>query len=68
MDTLARFLDCGYSMELPHRGGSNEYPHSLEQKQAYPCNPQFSVKTWVSKVSNGSKLHGPVSIKEYKFV
>ena len=37
-------IDCGYSLELPRRGGSNEYPESVfEQKQniVYPCKPQF---------------------------
>ena len=22
-------IDCGYSLEPPHRGGSNEYPQSM---------------------------------------
>ena len=22
-------IDCGYSLELPHRGSSNEYPQSM---------------------------------------
>ena len=22
-------IDCGYSLELPHRGGSNDYPQSM---------------------------------------
>ena len=22
-------MDCGYSLEPPHRGGSNEYPQSM---------------------------------------
>ena len=26
---VAKNLDCGYSLELPHRGGSNEYPQSM---------------------------------------
>ena len=25
----AQNIDCGYSLEPPHRGGSNEYPQSL---------------------------------------
>ena len=24
-----RNIDCGYSLEPPHRGGSNEYPQSV---------------------------------------
>ena len=26
---LLRNIDCGYSLELPRRGGSNEYPQSV---------------------------------------
>ena len=25
----AQNIDCGYSLELPHLGGSNEYPQSM---------------------------------------
>ena len=25
----AQNIDCGYSLEPPRRGGSNEYPHSM---------------------------------------
>ena len=25
----AQNIDCGYPLELPRRGGSNEYPHSM---------------------------------------
>ena len=25
----AQNIDCGYLLELPHRGGSNEYPQSM---------------------------------------
>ena len=43
---FAQNIDCGYMLEPPRRGGSNEYPHSyvLEQrseKLAYPCITQF---------------------------
>ena len=43
----AQNIDCGYSLELPHRGGSNEYPQSmfLEEirKIMYtPINPSFT--------------------------
>ena len=38
--------DCGYSLEPPHRGGSNEYPQSMfwsrnKKNNVYPCKPQF---------------------------
>ena len=26
---LLKTIDCGYSLEPPHRGGSNEYPQSM---------------------------------------
>ena len=28
----AQNIDCGYSLEPPRRGGSNEYPQCFEQK------------------------------------
>ena len=40
--------DCGYSLEPPRRGGSNEYPQSLflsrNKKIMYtPVNPSFTI-------------------------
>ena len=42
----AQNLDCGYSLEPPRRGGSNEYPQSrflckIKKNNVYPCKPQF---------------------------
>ena len=39
-------IDCGYSLEPPLRGGSNEYTQSLflsrnKKNNVYPCKPQF---------------------------
>ena len=39
-------IDCGYSLESPRQGGSNEYPESMfwaeiRKKYVYPCKPQF---------------------------
>ena len=39
-------IDCGYSLESPRRGGSNEYPQSVflsrnKKNNVYPCKPQF---------------------------
>ena len=39
-------IDCGYSLEPPHRGGSNEYLQSMflsrnKKNKVYPCKPQF---------------------------
>ena len=42
----AQNIDCGYSLEPPHQGGSNEYPQSMvlsrnNKNNVYPCKPQF---------------------------
>ena len=42
----AQNIDCGYSLEPPRRGGSNEYPQSMflsrnKNNNVYPCKPQF---------------------------
>ena len=39
-------IECGYSLEPPRRGGSNEYPQSMflssnKKNNVYPCKPQF---------------------------
>ena len=44
----AQKLDCGYSLEPPRRGGSNEYPQSLfiskiRQIMYTPVNPSFTI-------------------------
>ena len=42
----AQNIDCGYSLEPPSRGGSNEYPQSMfwsrnKKNIVYLSNPQF---------------------------
>ena len=42
----AQNIDCGYSLEPPHWGGSNEYPQSMflsrnNKNNVYPYKPQF---------------------------
>ena len=44
----AQNIDCGYSLEPPRRGGSNEYPQSMFwaeiTKIMYtPVNPSFTI-------------------------
>ena len=44
----AQNIDCGYSLEPPRRGGSNEYPQSMflsrNKKVMYtPVNPSFTI-------------------------
>ena len=43
---FAQNIDCGYSLEPPQRGGSNEYPQSMclsrnKKNNIYPSKPQF---------------------------
>ena len=46
----AKNIDCEYLLELPRRGGSNEYPQSMylcrnKKTNVYPYKPQFySIK------------------------
>ena len=42
----AQNIDCGYSLEPPRQGGSNEYPQFMflsrnKKNNEYPCIPQF---------------------------
>ena len=42
----AQIIDCGYPLEPPHRGGSDEYLQSMflsrnKKNNVYPCKPQF---------------------------
>ena len=44
----AKNINCGYTLELPRRGSSNEYPQSLffskSRKIMYtPVNPSFTI-------------------------
>ena len=44
----AQNIDCGYKLEPPRRGGSNEYPRSMLsadiRKMMYtPINPSFTI-------------------------
>ena len=38
---FAQNIDCGYTLEPPRRGGSNEYPQSMFWSKIYPCEPHF---------------------------
>ena len=42
----AQNIDCGYLLEPPRQGSSNEYPQSMflsrnTKNNVYPCKPQF---------------------------
>ena len=45
---FAQNIDHGYTLEPPHRGGSNEYTQSMfksknKKKVYYPLNPNFAI-------------------------
>ena len=55
----AQNIDCGYSLEPPRRGGSNEYPQSMflsrnKKNNVYLCKPQFYC---IKEGLRGSKLY-----------
>ena len=37
-------MDCVYSLELPHRGGSNEYPQSMFWAETWKISDFFMWK------------------------
>ena len=60
----AQNIDCGYSLEPPGQGGSNEYPQSMflsrnKKNNVYPCKPQFYYIKWGLR---GSKLYRRVFV------
>ena len=45
---FAQNIDCGYKLEPPRRGGSNECPQSMfwsknKENRYTPANPSFSI-------------------------
>ena len=45
---FAQNIDCGYTLEPPRQGGSNEYPQSIfwsknKKKRYTPAYPSFSI-------------------------
>ena len=60
----AQNIDCGYSLEPPRGGGSNEYPQSMflsrnKKNNVYPCKHQF----YYLKVGlRGSRLYRHVFV------
>ena len=45
---FAQNKDCGYTLEPPRRGGSNEYPQSMfwsknKNNRYTPANPSFTI-------------------------
>ena len=61
---LLENIDCGYSLEPPRRGGSNEYPQSMfssrnKKNNIYPCKPQFY---YIKVGFKGAKLYRRVFV------
>ena len=59
---LAKNIQCGYTLEPPNRGGSNEYAQSMfwskNRKNRYiPAYPSFSIQKWGLR---GYSFHGLV--------
>ena len=63
---FAQNIDCGYTLEPPCRGGSNECPQSIfwnkNKKNRYtPAYSSFAILKWGSR---GYTLHGHVFLME----
>ena len=59
---FAQNIDCGYTLEPPRRGGSNEYPQTMfwskNKKNRYtPAYPSFTIQKWGIR---GYTLYGHV--------
>ena len=63
---FAQNIDCGYTLEPPRRGGSNEYPQSMfwsknEKNRYTPANPSFDIQFCIKRWGLwGYTLHGHV--------
>ena len=57
----AQNLDCGYSLEPPRQGGSNEYQQSVlsryKKNNVYPCKPVLLIKKKGGGGLRGSELY-----------
>ena len=56
---FAQNIDCGYTLEPPHRGGSNEYPQSM----FWSKNKNQRTNGLVN--AHLSLLHIPINMFEY---
>ena len=44
---FAQNIDCGYSLELPRQGGSNEYPQSMFWVEIWKISEFFYLKIFI---------------------
>ena len=61
---FAQNMECGYTLEPPRRGGSNEYPQSMfwsknKKNRFTPAYPSFTIQKWGSRRYT---LHGHVFV------
>ena len=66
---FAKNIDCGYMLDLPRRGGSNEYPQSMfwgknKENIHTLVYPSFTILKWVLK---GYTLHRHVFLMKQNF-
>ena len=65
----AQNIDCGYSLEPPRWGGSNEYPQSMflsrnKKNNIYPRKPQFY---YIKMGFNGVNIRDSVITKHFEY-
>ena len=63
-------IDCGYSLDPPLRGGSNEYPQSMflcryKKNNVYPCKSQFY---YIQVGFKGVKITWRVFVMSYTWI
>ena len=61
---FAQNIDCGYTLEPPRRGGSNEYlqPMFWSKNRYTPAYPSFTIQKWGLM---GYSLHGHVFLMAF---
>ena len=63
---LLQNIDCGYSLEPPHQGGSNAYPHSIFFSKNKKNIKFFSAENFkFLNLKNLFLLHGQVFVMQY---
>ena len=72
---FAQNIDCGYRLEPPHRGSSNEYPQSMfmflskNKNHRYTCIPQFCyIKVGYKGVYKSQTCFPDVYVYPYLFM
>ena len=61
----AQKIDCGYSLEPPRRGGSNEYPQSMFLSRNKNNDVQNAQTEIILRMCKVSILSGPYDLHSY---